>query len=60
VVDEEAVCGDRDVVGFEDRAELARLFEVEEDFAFAGGVDEDGVDFFEECGVGVVQRDFDA
>ncbi len=47
-------------MGFEDGAELAGLFEVEEDFAFAGGVEEDGVDFFEERGVGVVERDLDS
>src|SRR5260370_5893328 len=35
VVDEEAVGGDHDVVGFENGAELAGLFEVEHEFAFA-------------------------
>ena len=60
VVDEEAVGRYSDVVGFEDGAELAGLFEVEENFALAGGVDENGVNFFEERGVRVVERDLDA
>jgi hypothetical protein len=60
VVDEEAVGGDGHVVRLEDGAELAWFFEVEEDFALAGRVDEDGVDLFEQRSVGVVERDFDA
>ncbi len=49
-----------DVVGFEDGAEFAGLFEVKQDFAFAGGAEEDSVEFFEKRGVRVVQRDLDA
>ena len=37
VVDEEAVGGDQHVVGLENGAELSGLFEVEQDFALAGG-----------------------
>ena len=47
IVDEETVCGDQDVVRFENCAELTGLFEVEQDFAFAGCPKEDGVKFFE-------------
>src|SRR5882757_534807 len=53
VVDEEAVCGDRHVVRFEDGAELAGLFEVEKDFSFAWCVEQDSVNLFEQRGVGV-------
>jgi len=60
VVDEEAVRSDCDVVWFEDGAELARLFEVEKNFALARRVDEHGVDLFEQRCVRVVERDFDA
>jgi hypothetical protein len=47
-------------VGLEDRAEFAGLFEVEEQLALAGGAEQDGVEFFEQSGVGVVERDLDA
>ena len=60
VVDEEAVCSDHHVVRFEDGAELAGLFEVKQDLAFAGRVEQNCVDLFEQRGVGVVQRDLDA
>ncbi len=60
VVYKEAVCGDHHVVWFENGAELAGLFEVEKNFTFAGRVEQDGVNLFEQSGVGVVERDFDA
>ena len=60
VVYEEAVGGYGDVVRFEDGAELARLFEVQQDFAFAGCAEEDGVEFFKQRGVGVVQGDLNS
>jgi len=60
VVDEEAVRGDHHVMWFEDGAELAGLFEVEQDFSFARCVEQDGVDLFEQRCVGVVERDLDA
>jgi hypothetical protein len=49
---------DLEVMRLEDGAELAGLFEVEQDFALAGGAEEDGVKFFEESGVRVVEWDF--
>src|SRR5436189_6147699 len=52
VIDKEAVCGDRHVVRFEHSAELAGLFEVEQDLAFAGRVEQNCVDLFEQRGVG--------
>jgi hypothetical protein len=60
LVDEEAVGGYKDSCGFEDRAELAGLFEVEQELAFAGRVDQDGVEFFEQRRVGIVERDLNA
>ena len=60
ICDEEAVRGDCDVVRFEDSAELAGLFEVEQDFSFTGRAEKYCVQFFEERGVGVVQRNPDA
>src|SRR5260370_42383094 len=60
VVDEEAVGSDRHVVRFEDGAELAGFFEVEQHFSLAGCVEQDGVDLFEQRGVWVVERDLDA
>ena len=59
-VDEEAVGGYHDVLRFEDGAELAGLFEVEQELTVAGCAKQDGVNFLEESGVGVVQRDLDA
>ncbi len=54
VVDEEAVGSDGDVVGLEDGAELAGLFEVKENFALARCAEEDRVQFFEERSIGIV------
>ena len=59
-VDEEAVGGDEHVVRLQHGAELAGLFEVEQQLALAGCAEEDGVEFFEQRGVGIVQRDLDA
>ena len=47
VVDEEAVGGDHHVVGFEDAAELAGFFEIEQDLAFSGCPEEESVQFFQ-------------
>ena len=54
VVDEEAICGDHNAVRFENSTEFAGLFQVEEDFSLSGCTEENGVEFFEQCGVGIV------
>ncbi len=59
-VDEEAVGCDHDIVGFEDGAELAGLFEVEQQLALARGVNEDRVELVEERDVRIMERDLDA
>ena len=46
--------------GFEDCAEFAGFFEIEQELALAGHFREDEQQFFEELGVGVVQRHLDA
>src|ERR1700730_12174318 len=60
VVDEEAICGDGDVVRFQYGAELAGFFEIKQNFSFTRCVEQDGVDLFEQGDVGVVERDLDA
>src|SRR5882757_6117351 len=59
VIDEETISGNCDSVGLKHSAELAWLFEIEQQLAASRSRHQDGVQLFEQRNVGAVEWDLD-